>query len=164
MTHRIVKAALAVGVGLPFICCLASAQTVPAGRREATGSAYAAKREIVLLECPVSSTDPIKLPAREAGSIMNIAVKRGTHVKAGDLIGQVDDTDAVTKKEIAERERDAAQVKAESEFELVAAQQGEQVAKENYDANVDLNKKGGAVSLFELRRSKFEYQRATAQI
>lgn len=155
---------------------LASAQNVPVRsapenipsppRREPPPrSAFPqAKREIEILHALVNSTDPIKLPAREAGSIMEIFVKRGIEVKAGDVVGQVDDSDAVTKVEIAKRERDAAKAKADSPHELTAANQGAKVAKENYDANLALSKKDKAVSDFELRRSLFEWQRAQAQI
>ncbi|MFN0016848.1 MAG: HlyD family efflux transporter periplasmic adaptor subunit [Pirellulaceae bacterium] len=147
-----------------------AAENVPAPRaREASSSPKSSfpksKNEIEILHALVSSTDPIKLPAREAGSIMDIAVKRGHEVKVGDIVGQIDDTDAVTKKEIAERERDGAKAKADSPHELKAAKEGEAVAKENYDANISLNSNDRkAVSLFDLRRSKFEWQRALAQI
>jgi len=147
-----------------------SAENVPAPRaREASSvpksSFPKSKNEIEILHALVSSTDPIKLPAREAGSIMELSVKRGHEVKVGDIVGQIDDTDAVTKKEIAERERDGAKAKADSPHELKAAKEGEAVAKENYDANISLNSNDRkAVSLFDLRRSKFEWQRALAQI
>lgn len=175
MTHRFLKGTLLAALGVSFSWLPAAAQTVPTPRlRERTTSTSSAprvappnglKREIVIKDALVSSTDPIKLPAREPGSITQIAVKRGEEVQASHIVGQVDDTDAMTKKEIAERERDAAQAKAESPHELRAAQQGREVARENYDANIALNAKGiNAVSLFDLRRSKFDFQRSEAQI
>ncbi|MBC7851885.1 MAG: HlyD family efflux transporter periplasmic adaptor subunit, partial [Pirellulaceae bacterium] len=124
-----------------------------------------AKREIEVTDCLVSSTDPIKLPAREAGSIMELVVKRGYEVRIGDIVGQIDDSDAVTKVEIAKREQEAAKAKADSPHELKAAKEGQAVAKENYNANLALDAKGiNAVSQFDLRRSLFEMQRAQAQI
>ena len=175
MTHRSFTCLLLAGAALLVSHGVVSrglAQTTPAPRPRESSSAFPPssatvgnKREIVLNRCLVRSTDPIKLPAREAGSIMEIAVKRGAEIKAGDIVGQVDDSDAITKKEIAERERDAAQAKAESPHELQAARDGERVASENYKANVELNKSGQrAVSLFDLRRSEFEWLRSKAQI
>lgn len=177
MTRHLLLETLLATAG---VCCIApatmaqavpgraSTENIPAPRTRDAGdsrkSAFPkAKNEIEILHALVSSTDPIKLPAREAGSIMEIAVKRGYEVKIGDIVGQIDDTDAATKKEIAERERDGAKAKAESPHELTAAKQGEKVAKENYDANLALLSKD-AVSQFELRRFLFEMQRATAQI
>ena len=179
MTRRfllgtLLAAASVAGIGLVAVAQTgsgrASTENVPTPRpREASDVPKSAfprsKNEIEILHALVSSTDPIKLPAREAGSIMEIAVKRGYEVKIGDIVGQIDDTDAVTKKEIAERERDGAKAKADSPHELKAAKEGEAVAKENYDANISLNSNDRkAVSLFDLRRSKFEWQRALAQI
>ncbi len=179
MTRRFLAGTLLASLAVVGWWSLASAQNVP-GRNSTENvpaprprdpsstprSAFPkAKNEIEILHALVSSTDPIKLPAREAGSIVEVAVKRGHEVKVGDVVGQVDDTDAVTKKEIAERERDGAQAKADSPYELTAAKQGEKVAKENYEANVALSAKSiSAVSQFDLRRSLFEMQRATAQI
>lgn len=178
MTRRFLAAALFASLGVAGWWSLASAQNAPArstssenvpGSRARAATAAprssfpAVKREIEVADCLVSSTDPIKLPAREAGSIMELVVKRGYEVRIGDVVGQIDDSDAATKKEIAERERDAAKAKADSPHELKAAKEGEAVAKENYDANLALSK-DKAVSDFELRRSKFEWQRAQAQI
>lgn len=179
MTRHLLLETLLATAG---VCCMApatmaqtapgraSTENIPAPRTRDAGDSRKsalpkAKNEIEILHALVSSTDPIKLPAREAGSIMEIAVKRGYEVKIGDIVGQIDDTDAATKKEIAERERDGAKAKADSPHELKAAKEGEAVAKENYDANVALNAGGlKAVSLFDLRRSLFELQRARAQI
>ncbi|MGI8982031.1 MAG: HlyD family efflux transporter periplasmic adaptor subunit [Pirellulaceae bacterium] len=180
MTRRFLAAAVLASLVVAGWWSLASAQNVPArstssenvrGSRPREAAAAprssfpSAKREIEVTDCLVSSTDPIKLPAREAGSIMELVVKRGYEVKIGDIVGQIDDSDAITKKEIAEREKDAAKAKADSPYELKAAKEGEAVAKENYKANLALSANGvNAVSPFDLRRSLFEMQRAQAQI
>jgi multidrug resistance efflux pump len=180
MTRLFLAAAFLASWGGTGFWSLASAQnTPPRGVRPASvpvprarevvagtrATLPSAKRVIEVTDCLISSTDPIKLPAREAGSIMEIFVKRGHEVKAGDVVGQVDDSDAETKVEIAKREKDAAKAKADSPYELKAAEEGEAVAKENYNANLALSVKGvNAVSSFDLRRSLFEMQRAQAQI
>jgi len=132
MTRRFLAGTLLASVAVVGLWSLASAQNVPS--RNSTENVPAprtrepnstprsafpkAKNEIEILHALVSSTDPIKLPAREAGSIVEVAVKRGHEVKSGEVVGQIDDTDAVTKKEIAERERDGAQAKAESQHKI----------------------------------------------
>ncbi|HZL91430.1 MAG TPA: HlyD family efflux transporter periplasmic adaptor subunit [Pirellulaceae bacterium] len=92
-------------------------------------------------------------------------MKKGVAVKAEEILGQLDDRDALTKKKIAELERDAAKEQAESDAQVDAAKKGEEVTRLNYQANEELNKtKQGAISPFDLRRSWFEWQRALAQI
>ena len=113
----------------------------------------------------VTSLDPIKLPARDAGAIQSITVKKGNEVKENDILGQLDDRDSLTKKKIAELERDAAKVQAESDAQIKAAQDGAKVTEENYRANEKLkNERPGSLSDFDFRRSWFEWQRALAQI
>ncbi len=113
----------------------------------------------------VTSLDPIKLPARDAGTIRQITVKKGIDIKTDDILGQLDDRESLAKLRIAEKERDAAQVQAENNAQIEAAEKGELVTRENLKANEEIRKKSpGALSDFDMRRSKFEWERALAQI
>lgn len=149
-----------------------SGTSLPAAKDSRSGgsptgslSASSTTRIIKIEHGLVSSLDPIKLPAREPGSITAIMVKKGQEVQAGDMVCQIDETDAKTKKVIAERERDAAQEKAESIHEVKAAKDGAKVAEENYKSMEALRAKNlDTVSEFEFRRSRFEWQRSIAQI
>jgi hypothetical protein len=86
-------------------------------------------------------------------------------VKVDEILGQLDDRDAQTKKKIAELEREAARLQAESDAQVTAAKEGAKVTEENYNANEKLRKDGkGALSDFDFRRSWFEWRRALAQI
>jgi multidrug efflux pump subunit AcrA (membrane-fusion protein) len=113
----------------------------------------------------VTSLDPIKLPARDAGAIREISVKKGFEVKAEEILGQLDDRDSQIKRKIAELERDAAKLQADSTAQIDAARKGEDVTRENLKANEEIFRKSpGAISPFDMRRSKFEWERALAQI
>lgn len=129
------------------------------------GSSLSDGKSIRIDHALVTSLDPIKLPARSAGAIRSISVKKGIEVKAEEILGQLDDRDAQTKKKIAELERDAARIQAESEAQIKAAKDGAKVTEENYKANEKLrNDRPGSLSDFDFRRSWFEWQRALAQI
>ena len=120
--------------------------------------------QVLVEHAQVTSLDPIRIPAKQPGTIKNFSARKGDQVEVGRLLGQMDDADAVTKKKIAEFERDAAQQNAESDYELLAAKEGAKVTEENFKSNQKLHKTEGAVSDFEMRKSFFEWQRALAQI
>jgi len=46
----------------------------------------------------VRVADQIKLPAKEPGVLVQLAVKEGTQVKAGQVIGKIDDSEPQMKK------------------------------------------------------------------
>ena len=129
------------------------------------GSSLSTGKSIRIDHALVTSLDPIKLPARAAGAIKVISAKKGVEVKADEILGQLDDRDAQTKKKVAELERDAAKVQAESDAQIKAAKDGAQVTEQNYRANEKLRAdRPGSLSEFDFRRSWFEWQRALAQI
>ncbi|MEX2027857.1 MAG: HlyD family efflux transporter periplasmic adaptor subunit, partial [Pirellulaceae bacterium] len=129
------------------------------------GSSTSSATSIRIEHALVTSLDPIKLPARDAGAIREITVKKGMEVKVDDVLGKLDDRDSQIKRKIAELERDAAKLQADSTAQIDAAKKGEEVTKENLKANEEiLRKSPGALSAFDYRRSKFEWERALAQI
>ena len=50
----------------------------------------------------VKVADEIKLPAKEAGRLVQLAVKEGNLVRAGQVIGKIDDSEPVMQKKAAE--------------------------------------------------------------
>jgi multidrug efflux pump subunit AcrA (membrane-fusion protein) len=133
-------------------------------RGDSSLGSLASATEIRIDHALVTSVDPIQVPALEAGAIVSITDRKG-EVKAGDVLGQLYDADSKTKKKIAELERDAARLQAESDAQVKAAKDGAKVTEENYKANEKLrNERPGSLSDFDFRRSWFEWQRALAQI
>ena len=129
------------------------------------GSATPSGTSIRIDHALVTSLDPIKLPARDAGAIREITVKKGNEVKVADVLGQLDDRESLAKLKVAEQERNAAQIQAESDAQIDAAVKGEKVTMENLKANEKIREKNpGALSDFDMRRSTFEWERSVAQI
>src|SRR5438105_7284543 len=52
----------------------------------------------------VKVADQIKLPAREPGMLIQLAVKEGTQVRAGQIVGKIDDSEPQMKKLAASAE------------------------------------------------------------
>lgn len=134
-------------------------------RSDSLPSASSAATSIRIEHALVTSLDLIKVPARDAGAIREITAQKGQDVNKDDILGQLDDRDSQIKRKIAELERDAAKLQADSTAQIDAAKKGEEVTKENLKANEEiLRKSPGALSAFDYRRSKFEWERALAQI
>lgn len=113
----------------------------------------------------VTAIDDIQVPAREAGALSRLNVKGGELIEAGAIIGELDNRDSLARMKIAQAEFSAAKAQAESSAEVDAAVKASEVAKAEWDQLEDLRRKNpGAVSLTELRRASFQYERALAQI
>ena len=67
-------------------------------------SAPATAAEPVLEGCLVSLIDEVKVPTREAGVIMKLAIRQGDLVKRGDVLAEIDDDPADPVAEPCERE------------------------------------------------------------
>ena len=56
----------------------------------------------VTVDAVVDVADHIKLPAKEPGVLIHLAVKEGSQVKAGQQLGKIDDREVQTQKQAAE--------------------------------------------------------------
>jgi multidrug efflux pump subunit AcrA (membrane-fusion protein) len=113
----------------------------------------------------VTAIDDVKVPARDAGSLTKIHVKPGEFVEVDSVMGEIDNRDTLAKQRIAQGELDAALVQANSRAEIEAAKKGRDVAKAEWESAVEIkNRNPGAISEQELRRARFQYDRAEAQI
>ena len=107
----------------------------------------------------------VKVPAAETGSLMEITVKEGDMVEIDQVLAVIDNRDTVAKRQMAQGELEVAAAQAESNAELEAAQKAADVAKAEWEQFEDIRRKNeGAVSLQELRRARFQWERALAQI
>jgi len=78
------------------------------------GAARAADGEPVLERCLVSLIDEAKVPAREAGVLVDLPVREGDAVAKGDVIAKIDDNQPQMEKRKAQAEHDQAIAKAEN--------------------------------------------------
>jgi macrolide-specific efflux system membrane fusion protein len=121
--------------------------------------------EPVLEGCLVSLIDEVKVPTREAGVIMRLAVRQGDVVKKGDILACIDDDQPQMEKRRAEAEHAQALAKAESDVDVRYSQKAYDVAKathEKAEQSHELVK--NSVTEVERRRLRLEWEKAELQI
>jgi multidrug efflux pump subunit AcrA (membrane-fusion protein) len=115
--------------------------------------------------CLVTLINDVMVPAQEAGRLMKVNVKGGEEVDENSVIAEIDNRDTLAKRKIAQGEFDVATTQADSDAELELGKKGVEVSKAEYDQNVEIRTKNpGAVSDTELRKFKFQWDRAKAQV
>jgi macrolide-specific efflux system membrane fusion protein len=113
----------------------------------------------------VTLIDDVRVPAQEAGRLMKVHVKGGEVIDQDFIVAEIDNRDTLAKEKIAQAEQDVAEEQANSTAELDAAMKAAEVSKAEWDALEEIRDKNpGAVSLTELRKAKFQYERSLAQI
>lgn len=121
----------------------------------------------VLTPCLIKlkSQNEIRIPAQEAGVLIEMPVKEGTKVHKGDLLAKIDDREASANLQITEYALDSATKKANEDIEIRYAKAAADVAeadlKRDFRANAT---QPGAVPDIEVSRKKLDLRRATLQI
>ena len=77
----------------------------------------------------VRVADQIKLPAKEPGVLVQLAVKEGTQVKAGQVIGKIDDSEPQMKKVAANADYAGAYKRWKDDVEIRFAKAQAEVAQ-----------------------------------
>lgn len=88
----------------------------------------------------VRVADQIKLPAKEPGVLVQLSVKEGTQVRAGQVIGKIDDSEPQMKKVAASAEYAGAYKRWKDDVEIRFAQAQEKVAKAKYEKLLETNR------------------------
>jgi len=138
-----------------------SSQTTPA----ASASSASTRKELVVERALVTLKDDNKLPASEAGMLVDVPVEEGQSVDKEQLVAQIDSRSTIAKQKIAEAELFAAEAAAANDAEVEVAEKAVEVSKAEWDQNeeiVKVNKR--AVPLTELRKLKFQYEKSLAQV
>ena len=89
---------------------------------------WAAAEEIKVAGALVKLIDQLDVPAREAGTIVELVVREGSRVKLGDALVRVDDTEARFALERAQVEFQIAGQNAASDVAVRSAQRAQQTA------------------------------------
>jgi multidrug resistance efflux pump len=106
----------------------------------------------------VRVADQIKLPAREPGVLVKLTVKEGTQVKAGQIIGKIDDSEPVIKKKAAYADWQGAYKRCKDDVEIRFAKAQELVAKAKYERMLESNRMTEkAVTQVELNEAKLDW-------
>jgi multidrug efflux pump subunit AcrA (membrane-fusion protein) len=102
--------------------------------------------------------------AREAGMLRSVNVKKGEEVDADDVVAQIDDIDARLAAETAEYQYYSDKEKAENRLTVEFAELSTGVAKQEWEAAKEANRKvPGTFSIFEVRRLELTYHRSGIQ-
>ena len=106
----------------------------------------------------VRVADQIKLPAKEPGVLVQLAVKEGTQVKAGQVIGKIDDTEPQMKKVAALADYKGAYKRFMDDVEIRFAKAQAEVAHADYDQLIETNKLAEkAVAAVDIRKAKLDW-------
>ena len=125
----------------------------------------AADGEPVLERCLVSLMEEAKVPAREAGVLVELLAREGDVVKQGDTIARIDDNQPQMERRKAKAEHDQAVAKAESDVDVRYAVAAEKVAQIEYEKAAESDRKvPGSVTRVELNRLQLNEQKAELQI
>lgn len=140
--------------------------TVAASQAATTPSgATSVEVEPVLEGCLVSLIDEVKVPTREAGVIVRLAVRQGDVVKKGDILATVDDDQPQMEKRRADAEHKQAASKAASDVDVRYSEKAYDVAKATYDkAEQSHDRVKDSVTEVERRRLKLESEKTQLQI
>ena len=119
----------------------------------AGGAARAADGEPVLERCLVSLIDEAKVPAREAGVLVELPVREGDVVAKGDVIAKIDDNQPQMEKRKAQAEHDQAVAKAESDVDVRYSQKAKEVAFKAWEKAENAHKQSPG-SVTEVERDR----------
>ena len=106
----------------------------------------------------VRVADQIKLPAKEPGVLVQLAVKEGTQVKAGQVIAKIDDSEPQMKKVAALADYKGAYNRWQNDVEIRFARAQAAVAKIKYEKLLETNKQAvKSVPEVELNEAKLDW-------
>lgn len=146
---------------------IGAAKTGSATRPSSATASQAAtgSQTIDVYDALVMLIDDVRVPALEAGRLMKMLVKEGEFVEEGTVLAEVDNRDALAKQRIAQGEVDVATAQRDSDAEIEVAEKAIEVSKAELDANAEIHQRSpGAVSQTELRKFRFQWERALAQL
>jgi multidrug efflux pump subunit AcrA (membrane-fusion protein) len=140
-----------------------STKTVPTST--VTPGNLSAPKAVVVERAVVTLINDNKVPATEAGMILGpLPVEEGSSVEKDGLVAQIDNRSTLAKQKIAEAEYMGAKAQSENVAEVEVAEAAIKVSEEEYQMNLDIQKKNpAAVSASQVRKDKFNLEKAGAQ-
>ena len=128
-------------------------------------SLLAADAEPVLTRCLVSLVEEARVPAREAGVLVELSIKEGDTLARGDTIARIDDSQPRFEQRKAKAEHDQAQAKSESDVDVRYSIAAEEVAEAELEKAVASNRRiPGSVTEVELARLQLNRKKSELQI
>lgn len=148
---------------LQCLAALAAVAAASPGERLPSSGDYAA-----VSGCVVNLIDEVQLPARVAGALMSLQTEDGTPVREGlrvtkqQLLGRLDDADALARQKAARLDHQVAQSEeTKSEAAIVAADATVEVARAEVKESEEINRKSkGSIPATTYRRQQLTEHRA----
>ncbi len=127
--------------------------------------AAVAAEEPVLSRCLVSIVEEARVPAREAGVLVELSVKEGDTVRRGGAIARIDDSQPRFEKQKASAEHDQAIARAKSDVDVRYSVAAEKVAEAEVEKALASNRRiPGSVTQVELARLQLNQKKSELQI
>ncbi|HEY4313027.1 MAG TPA: HlyD family efflux transporter periplasmic adaptor subunit [Pirellulales bacterium] len=127
---------------LSFVACgIVLAVTLIGVAQQSTGGSPS-EAHIRYPECLVKLNDrfDVQVSAQEAGVLQSLEAHEGMEVQAGDVLGQIDDSQAQSKKKVAVAEHKVAQTEAENDVDIRFNQAQSGVAEMEYKLSEEANR------------------------
>lgn len=113
----------------------------------------------------VKVADSVKLPAREPGVLVQLAVKDGAIVKAGQVIGKIDDSEPQMQKKAADAAFKGAYKRWKEDIEIRYSKAQAAVTQKDYEQVVESNRIAEkSVADVEVRKAKLDWDRSVLAI
>ncbi len=113
----------------------------------------------------VSLIEQVEVPAREIGQLNEMRVKEGTSVKAGQVLAQIEDSEATLLLQQTKLEYEMSKLKAENDVNIRFARKAHEVAvAELRRAEDSIKKYPKSISKTELDRLKLTAEKAELEI
>lgn len=119
---------------------------------------YSAQASDPVVTGLVKVADQIKLPAKEPGVLLQLAVQEGAQIRVGQIIGKIDDSEPVMQKKAASAAYAAAYKRWKDDVEIRFARAQAEVSKADYEQLMATNKLAEkAVTQNEIRKAKLDW-------
>lgn len=129
------------------------------------GPAAAAEGEPVIERCLVSLIEEAKIPAREAGVLVELPLREGESLSKGDEIARIDDDQPRMEKRRAQAEHDQAVAKSESDVDVRFSVASLKVAQAELEKALEASRRvPGSVTEVEISRLRLNAEKASLQI
>jgi multidrug efflux pump subunit AcrA (membrane-fusion protein) len=107
----------------------------------------------------------VKVPAREPGVLVKLAVREGQVVAVGEVLGQIDDDQPQMEKRKAQAEHDQAVARAQSDVDIRFAKEASLVARLEWDKAEESHRRAPqSVSEIDRKRLELNWTKSLLQI
>ncbi len=125
-------------------------------------SPLTAAAQVEIPDCYVTLLEDVEVPAEVAGVVLALEAKEGQKVRAGDLLGKIDDRAAQANYKLTEIELQSARDEEGNDVSIRYAKAAEAVAKAELQAARETNKRRpGVIAPAEMRTLELSVTKAT---